>query len=316
MKSLMDIAQILKSKNCFYILTHRYPDGDTLGSAYALCRALQKMGKQAKVMCEDSIPKRYLFMTKYVNDQDFECESVITVDIADARKLLGNTLSKYADKVNICIDHHMTNKNYAEITFVDATAAATAEIIYFIIEELGIEIDQEMAQCIYVGISTDTGCFKYSNVTAQTHRITAELMEKNIDIIPINKMLFDTKSKNMINLYCMIYSGVEYFFNGKCAIICVTCDMIKKSGIPDEELEGIASIPRGIEGVDVGITLREKPDNICKVSVRTNENTSAVGICKEFGGGGHSCTGGFTVEGTVEQAKAKVLSVIRSKLNW
>lgn len=313
MKSLLDIANILKSRDGFYILTHKYPDGDAIGSAYALCRALQRLNKRAKVLCSDEVPKKYKFIENYIEKEDFDARFIVSVDIADTNQL-GVPLQKYADKVDLCIDHHMTNKNYSEVTFVDALSASTSEIIYGLIKNLGVEIDKEIAECLYIGVSTDTGCFKYSNVTAQTHKIAASLIEKGINLSKINKVLFDTKPKKLLNLEALMYKSIEYFFQSRCAIMFVTLDMIKNSGVLESELEGIASIPRGIEGVDVGITIREKPDGICKVSVRTSESINAVSICESFGGGGHACAAGFTFEGSIDDARSEILAVIEEKI--
>lgn len=313
MKSLLNIAEIISSKNCFYILTHKYPDGDTLGSAYALCRALQQQGKKAKVLSDDVISKKYEFIKKYVQVEDFNPEFIISVDVADTSQL-DDSLIKYADKIDLCIDHHLTNRNYADVTFVDSVSASTAEIIYSLIKEMNIAVDKEIAECIYLGISTDTGCFRYSNVTTQAHRITAELIEKGINLSGINKALFYTKSKTFLNLESMMYKSIEYFFQGRCAVMFVTVDMIKKSGVPENELDGIASIPKGIDGVDIGITIREKNEGIYKVSVRTCDNINATNICEEFGGGGHSCAAGFTMEGTLEDVRSKILLCVKEKL--
>lgn len=313
MKSLSNIADILHSMDYFYILAHKYPDGDTIGSCYALCRALQNSGKKAKVLCSDKIPTKYHFMLDYVVNEEFEPQYVIAVDVADPKQI-GDSLMKYSDNIDICIDHHMTNKNYAEVTFVDASSSSTAEIIYLLIKEMSGKIDREIAECIYVGISTDTGCFKYSNVTAQTHRISADLMETGIPLSRINKILFDTKSKELLDLQSMLFDSIEYFFDNRCAMMCLTKDMIEKSKISEQDLEGIASIPRGIDGVEVGVTLREKSKKVWKISIRTSENISAVSICEEFNGGGHICAGGFTINGEINIVRSKILLCIKDKL--
>lgn len=313
MKSLSNIADILYSRDYFYILTHKYPDGDTLGSAYALCRALQNSGKKAKVLYSDEMPNKYDFMLDYVVHEEFTPQCIISVDIADTKQL-GDSLVKYSDNVDICIDHHITNKSYAEITFVNAAASSTAEIIYFFIKEMNVKIDKEMAECIYVGISTDTGCFKYSNVTAQTHRIVADLIELGMSLNKINKSLFDTKSKALLKLQGMLFSSIEYFFGNRCAMIFLTNDIIETAQVEEQDLEGIASIPRCIDGVEIGITLREKEKDVWKVSVRTTEDVSAVGICEKFNGGGHLCAAGFTIEGDMSTVKSRILLCLKDRL--
>lgn len=313
MKSLSNISDILCENNYFYILTHKNPDGDTLGSAYAVCRALQLKGKKAKILCNDKMSEKYKFMEKYIHVQDFNPEFIISVDVADTSQL-GESLMEYSDRINLCIDHHMTNRNYADVTFVDSISSSTSEIIYKLVKEMGLDIDKGIAECIYTGLSTDTGCFSHSNVTAQTHRIAADLIEKGIDLSSINDILFKKKSKNFLTLEASLYKTIEYFFQGKCAVMTLTLDMIKKSEVPENELEGIASIPRNIDGVEVGITIREKPQNEYRVSVRTTTHVSAVGICNSFGGGGHACAAGCTIRGDIENVRSKLLLCIKEYL--
>lgn len=313
MTSLKDISKTLKSHNDFCIFAHKYPDGDAVGSSHALCRALQSMGKRAKILMEDEIPQKYKFLEEYIKHEEFQSEFLVTVDIADVKQL-GESLDKYSDKIDLCIDHHVTNKKYAADTFLDASAASASEIIYDLINEMGVNIDKEMAECLYIGVSTDTGCFKYSNVTSRTHRVAAELIEKNINLKEINRLIFDTKPKKFIKLEMLIYNSLEYFFDGKCAIIFVTPDMLKSCGVKENEFEGIASIPRSIEGVEIGITIRQKGEGAYKISVRTSEKVSASKICKQFGGGGHINAAGFTFEGKLDNIRTKILDYIEKKI--
>jgi phosphoesterase RecJ-like protein len=254
-------------------------------------------------------------MNEYVKQEDFDPEYIISTDVADI-KLLGEKLLIYSDKINMCIDHHMSNNSYADITFVDAMSAATAEIIYEIIQNMGMPIDEETASCLYVGISTDTGCFKYSNTTAKTHKIAYELINKNINLAKINSELFEKKSKEALSVEYMVYNTLEYFFRGKCAVIKLMQSMLNSAGISDNELEGIASIPRQIDGVKIGITIREKKSNLFKISVRTTEDINAIEICKIFGGGGHPRTGGCNIEGEFEEVKEKLLKTVKNKCGW
>lgn len=313
LKSLEAVVQLLEENNNFYIFAHKYPDGDAVGSSHALCRALQSIGKRAKVLMEDEVPQKYKFLEKYITQDEFEPQFLISVDIADVRQF-GESLNKYSDKIDLCIDHHVTNKKYATDTFLDKSAASASEIIYELINEMGINIDKEIAECLYTGVSTDTGCFKYSNVTARTHRVAAELIEKDINLKEINRIFFDTKPKKFIKLEMLIYNSIEYFFDGRCAIVCVTPDMLKSCGIKENEFEGIASIPRSIEGVEIGITVREKGEEVYKISVRTSEKVNATEICEQFGGGGHICAAGFTFEGNLTDVRTKLLDYIEKNV--
>lgn len=306
--TLIEITEKLKSNNNFYILTHQYPDGDTLGSAFALCEALQKIGKKAKVLCPDLISKKYQYLMSGVRPEDFKSDCIVSVDVAD-KKLLGSLQQTYGDNVDICIDHHGSNTKFARYMYVDSKRAATAEIIYDIIKLMDVTITKSIADCIYTGISTDTGCFRYTNATPDSYRIAADMMECGCNAAAINRVMFETKSRAKLDIERQVFDSIEYFSDNKCAIIYVTLDMIRKSGVKEDELDGIASIPRKIEGVLIGITIREKSDNTFKISVRTNDNINAAAFCGEFGGGGHIAAAGCSISGTIPEIKSKLAEV-------
>lgn len=305
MASLSTVAEILSTKNNIEILTHHYPDGDTLGSAYALCLMLQSLGKNARVITSGRVARKYDFLKKDVEMQDFKREFVVSVDVA-APSLLGENQQEYENIIDLCIDHHGTNSIVAKESYIDANAAATGEIIYELSKEMGIGLTRQMASCIYTGISTDTGCFRYSNTTACTHLIAAELMAVTPDWHEINTEMFEVKTKEKLDLEKMVYKTLEYTCDGKCALIYTTLEMQEKAGITDDEMEGLASIPRQIEGVLLGITMREKSDGTFKISVRSNKGVGASDFCTRFGGGGHKAAAGCTIEGDLETVKKKL----------
>ncbi len=303
--SFKEIAQFLESHDNFEILTHAYPDGDTLGSGFALCLALQQMGKNARVITTN-IPSSFNFLLDGVAQQNFDVQTIVSVDIA-TESLLGSNQEKYSGKVDLCIDHHGSNNFNATLKLVESKAAANCEIIYKLLREMNVEITKQIANCLYTGVSTDTGCFRYTNTTPETMRIAAELMEFGCDTAYINKVMFETKSKQKIRLEREIYDIIEYCADGRCAIIYVTQEMINRLCLGDDELEGLASIPRQIEGVLIGITMREKEDGCFKVSVRTNNKVNASDFCASFGGGGHSAAAGCTIEGDLKTVKDKLI---------
>lgn len=305
--NLYEIARYLEQHDNYEILTHAYPDGDTLGSGYAICLALQQIGKKARVITTN-IPAVFDYLLDGVETQDFTAETIISTDVA-ADSLLGCNMGKYQGKVNLCIDHHGSNTFTAENKFVDRYAAANCEIIYKLLLRMNITFTKQIANCLYTGISTDTGCFRFTNTTAETMRVAASLMDYGCDTAYINKVMFETKSKAKIQLEHAVYDTIKYCADGKCAIICTTLDMMKKLKIDEEELEGLASIPRQIEGVLIGITMREKPGNLFKISVRTNDNINASDFCSKFGGGGHVAAAGCTIEGSLDEVRQKLIKV-------
>lgn len=307
MNNLKAIADKLLTLDNVEILTHRYPDGDTLGSAYALCAALQQLGKNARVITAGEPAKKYAFLKKGVKEQSFQRKYVVSVDVA-ATSLLGENESIYKDIIDISIDHHGTNSINAEMKYVDASSASAAEIVFELLGLMsGVTLTKHIADCIYTGLSTDTGCFRYTNTTPKTHLIAAKTMAAGADWEQINADMFEIMSPARIELQKLVYNTLELHLNGKLALIVVTREMLKKAGIGDDEVEGLASIPRRVEGVLMGITIREKEQGVFKISVRTNGGIDASAYCALFGGGGHAAASGCTLEGTLEYVKNSLI---------
>ena len=252
--SLNQAVSRLKEMEDVQILIHNFPDGDTIGSGYALCRMFQKMGKRAFVTCVRTVADRYSYITNTVANQEFTPKYIVAVDIADP-KLIGGEYTQYEGKVDLCIDHHASNLIWAKETYLDETASAACEIVYQIILDVLGEVDTPMANALYTGIATDTGCFKFTNTTPKTHKIVAKLMEIGADFGEINRVMFDTKTKSRIMIEGMAMDGIIFTCSDRCALITLTKDMIEQAGAHSDELEGITAMPRQVEGVILGITV-------------------------------------------------------------
>ncbi len=286
-------AELLKKHDNYTILTHSNPDGDTLGCGYGLCRALQKMGKNARVICGDEMSQHFSFMWEGMESQDFDEETIVSVDIADYR-LLGIIEEMYRDKVLLSVDHHVSHVDFAEYLCLEPEAAACCQTIYKIIKAMGVEFDEKIAACLYTGIATDSGCFKFSSVSPETHRIAADLLEYDFGFARINYELFDVKSRELIALEEKIYRELEFFLGGKCAVISLSKETI--DSIDSEDANQINGIPRQIEGVEVGIVIKEKKKGVWKASLRANDTVDVQKIASAFGGGGHKNAAGCTFE--------------------
>lgn len=300
----------LKSADDILILCHRNPDGDTLGSGFALLRALKLMGKRARLSCDDKIPAKFSYLYDGIEDEDFEEKFIVSVDVAE-RKLLGENYNElYGDRVNLSFDHHGTSRLFAEKTYCESESASACEILFGVIEALGVEIDKGIADCLYTGMSTDTGCFRYSNVTPRTHRIAAELIEKGADHTGINIKMFETKSMNSIMLEKLCLQSLEFYAEGKVAVITVTKDMLESCSCDKSDLDAIKPITRQIEGVEIGLTVKQEDNGKAGVSARTSENYDASLICAHFGGGGHARAAGCEMKCTPEEAKNRTVKYI------
>lgn len=298
-------AEFLRANDEFLILMHASPDGDTLGCGFALCGALQRMGKRAKAVCPEEIPHKFDYLTEAVTEQEFEPKLVVCVDIADT-KLLGD-MKELGDTAKLSIDHHESSIEFAEMTLLKPEYAAACELVYEVINELGVPIDRELANCIYTGISTDTGCFKFSNTTPQTHIYAAEMMKFGADYAAINYVHFDLKTQARIKLEQAVLDNIRYYEDGRVALISVPLSLI--SGMPDldsDDIGALANIPRQIEGVDVGICVKEKKPGVFKISIRTSSLVNAAKLCAQFGGGGHERAAGCSMEGTLEETENRM----------
>lgn len=314
--SVDETARLISRQKKILILTHRNPDGDTLGCAFALMYAARAKGIEAGVFCCDKIPEKYGYM---FSDKDLSSDSdeafIIAVDIADIKLIGAEYSEKYENRVNLCIDHHISNTHFSQNLLLRDCAAAS-ELIFDVIKSMGVEIDKKIADCLYTGISTDTGCFRFSNVTEQTHSAAAQLIKAGANHYEINKVMFETKTIGCFKLEAAALSGVEMLFDGKCAVMTVTKEMMKASGTSESDCDGLASIPRRIEGVLVGVTLRERDDGTFKASLRSYPPADCAAICSALGGGGHARAAGCEIRTEFfDIDKGKLLAAIKKELD-
>lgn len=288
-------AEVLQGQDQFLILTHRRPDGDTTGSAGALCLALRKLGKTAYTAKNTGVTRRYgSYIEPYYAPEDFEPGCVVTVDCA-APDMLPPEMAQYAERVDVVIDHHGSNPGFGKVNLVGGHYAACAEIICEVVEAMGVELDADIAKGIYVGASTDTGCFKFSNTTSNTHLVAAKCLDAGVDGGEINRALFETKSRARYEIERILFGSMAFYHEGKVAVALIRLEDRQRTGADWDDLDAIAGIPRQIEGVEVGLTLTELESGETKVSVRTTKEVDAAAICMQVGGGGHLRAAGATL---------------------
>lgn len=308
--SLEQAAEILRAHDRICLLCHQNPDGDTLGSAYGLYYALKGMGKEARVCCADPVPRVFGYVAEGYEERDFAPGLVVAVDVA-SRALLGSLGQRPEfDFVGLVLDHHPSNTQYGAATCLDPEAAATAELMARLLDALGAPIDSRMAACLYTGLATDTGCFRYANTTARTFETAARLLRAGAPVAEINYRVFEIKTKGRIALEQLIYSNLEYALEGRCAYVRVTRKMMRENQAADSDLDSLAGLPRQIEGVEIGILFKERPDGQYKASVRTNNLYDASAICQRVGGGGHKRAAGCSLTGDYAQSRDLLLSAV------
>ena len=306
-------AHLLLGWDELLLLTHVRPDGDTVGSAAALCQALRDRGKTAYLLPNPELTATYApYAAPYAAPEGFVPRHVVSVDIASL-SLLPENARPYQDRIDLAIDHHPSQEFFARETCLEAQSAACGEIVYNIIS-LMTPITPEIALPLYVAISTDTGCFVYSNTTARTHRIAAALMDCGIDVAPVNKALFRTKSAVRLAMESRMAADMELYDQGRVVVMQIPLSLRQEFHATDADIEELSSLAALVEGVDCGVTLRELEPGKIKLSLRTGPRVNATAVCRRLGGGGHRAAAGATLSGTMAEAKAAVLAAIQASL--
>ena len=300
------VAELLQEKDNILILTHKNPDGDTLGCGVALCRVLQGLGKNARVENSDIIPKRYSYLFEDLKVMDFEPEFIVAVDVADT-KLLGERLEGlYSDRVDLCIDHHGSNREFAKELYLRSEDGAASLSLYRIIKKMGVPVTPQIATALYTGLSTDTGCFRYSNASSECYRVAAELIDSGADSARINVLMFETKPLLYFRLLTEVLAGMRTFCDGRVIVLKVTRDMFDRTGATPDQCDAIAAMSRQVEGALCGITMKEKQGGGYKLSLRTHEPLDAAQLCRLLGGGGHARAAGCD-SGEDEEESLRIL---------
>jgi len=328
-----DIIKVIKNSRKIAILPHLNADGDALGSSIGLYLTIRETGKEAAIILEEPVPNTYLFLpnidkvivynetlygeSKYASGNGKSIfDLVIAVDTGDLNRLGKRKIIFDCAETTVNIDHHATNTEFANINYVDTTASATGEIIYKIAKLMDNKISSELALCLYVALSSDTGGFRYSNTTPVTHQIAAELINRGVDVAEISRRLFDITSLGKVKLMALASQSLEILENGKIAVMKIDDLMMKESGALEEECEGIVNIGRNIEGVEVALLFREKSDNTVKVNLRSNSDIDVSKIASVFSGGGHKKAAGCTLKGNFKEIKENILSEVRRNGGW
>ena len=301
----------LLERDGFLILTHVRPDGDTVGCAAALCTALREQGKEAYVLPN---PELTAIFTPYLEGllapSGYEPKTVVSVDMA-ARGLFPDNAQRYLDQVDLAFDHHPSQEFFARETCLDADRAACGELMYDVIRQWG-PVSQAVALPLYVAVSTDTGCFVYSNTTPNTHRVAAALMEFGPFYRKVNKRCFRTKSLPRLRLESLLLSSMEFHDGGAIAIAGLSRAMMEEARAGEADAEDMAAFAGQIQGVRISATLRELAPDRTKVSLRTDESLNATRTCALLGGGGHAAAAGATVDLPLAEARRAVLDAIRA----
>ncbi len=304
-------ARFFLDRDNFLIVSHRRPDGDTAGCAAALCRGLRAAGKTAHILENPQLTSNYApYHRGLTCPALIPGATVVTVDVAGREMLCRGAESL---EIDFFVDHHGSNPGLAPVGILEPEAAACGEIILDLIDALGVSLDREMAEALYVAVSTDTGCFRYANTTARTFRVAAACLEAGVDPYPINQSLFETVTMARLRLNAYMAQHLELLQDGRVALCLIPPEVERELGIREEDMENVASFARNVEGVCLAATFRTTENGDTKLSLRASPDYDVARVAVALGGGGHRAAAGVTLHKDQAQAREQLLAVLRQQ---
>lgn len=313
-----EFVGVLRKAPKVALFSHVSPDGDCLGSMLAIGLALEKMGKEVSYYNPNPVPSNLVFLPgqSRISQQlpDPQPETLMFVDCTDLGRVSLSMSDISRESTVLNLDHHISNLYFGHMNWVDAQASAVGEVALALINLLGVEIDSDIATNLYTAIVTDSGCFQYSNTTARTHRLAAELLDKGINLPDIHYHIFDQKPLSRIKLLQCALNGLEIYAEGQLAVMTLSLDDFQKSGAEQEVSEGLVNHARTIVGVEVAVLLKEVGPQEIKGSLRSNLWLDVNLIAAQFGGGGHNRAAGCTLRVPLAEAKQSIITAIEEAL--
>jgi phosphoesterase RecJ-like protein len=314
MDQLDQVLRHIEQRRKFVLSSHARPDGDAIGSVLALSGILQKMGKSPEIVMSDYVPVIYkplpfsdtIIHSNQVNGK-YEAAIILECDSVQRTRVQG--LDQH---FLINIDHHVSSKPFAHVNWIDPSACATAEMIFRLAMAAGVKITAEIATCLYTAVLTDTGSFCYSPTNARTFELAKQLVEHGADPARIAQNVYFSNPTSKMRLLGEALCSLRR--EGPITWIMVTRENMDRCGALEEDCEGLVNYALGIAGVEVAMFFRELADHRVRVSMRSKGAVNVSGIAEAFGGGGHECASGFSVQGPLQAAVETVLGMLREKL--
>ena len=305
-----ETARFLLEHDQFTILSHRRPDGDTIGSSAALCLGLRQLGKRAHVLYNGEVSPRFQWLHEgLTKDAAEEGDTIVSVDVASPG-MLPKSFEHLLGNIALRIDHHGSATSFTGVELVEAGSASCAELVWDVLEEMDVAMDQAIAEAIYVGVSTDTGCFRYANTTAHTFAVAAKCAAAGARVYALNQELFETNTLGRLKMQAWIVDHMKLLRGGEMAIIAIPKAVEESIGVTEDDMDNISSFPRTVAGVKMAATLRETADDGTKMSVRAVPGCDATLVTVPFGGGGHKGAAGASFKLSLNKAAEAVEKVM------
>ena len=315
---IQDIVSVIRANSSFLITSHEGPDGDAVGSSLALTSFLRKIGKDVCVHLCDQVPELYVFLpgadsvVNHIPDRHFDAAFVLDIGEFSRAGEEFCTFGHIGTLVNL--DHHLGCDHFGRHNLIDSQAAATGVLVYRIISAFGYPMDRETALCLYVSIITDTGSFRYSNANPEAFAIAGEMVGYGINAWDVAEQLYENQPRKRLELLAKCLPTLEVLNNGLAASVTVTLDMYAVTAEDSELTDGFVNYPRSIRGVEVAIFFRQLAEKRYKVGFRSKGKVNVAAFAAQMGGGGHHNAAGCTVDGTLDEVKARVYGIVESAL--
>jgi phosphoesterase RecJ-like protein len=309
---LAEVLNQIGRRQRFVVTSHARPDGDAVGSVLACSQILQSMGKEVDVVLRDGVPHIYQPLpysetVKVVPGVHGDYEAAILLECDSVQR---TRLSGLENQYLINIDHHSTARPFADVNWIDKGACATAEMIFRLAREAGVKITSDVATCLYTAMLTDTGAFCFSGTTERTFAIAQELVQSGADPVRIAQTVYFSSPASKMRLLGMALSHLRV--DGALAWMHVSQEDLTKAGAAEEDCEGLVNYALAIEGIEVAVFFRELAGGRFRVSLRSKGGLNVAPIAQAFGGGGHECASGCSLEGPLNAASERILSRLRS----
>ena len=297
-----DCAAFLLAHDHYTILSHRRPDGDTIGSSAALCLGLRQLGKTAHVLYNGEVSDRFRWLHAGLTKPEAEEGDVIVSTDVASPGMLPKAFEHLLGKIALRIDHHSAATSFTDCELVDGGSASCAELVWDVLEEMGVSMEPALADAVYVGVSTDTGCFRFSNTTAHTFAVAAKCAQGGARVYDLNQTLFETNTLGRLRMQAWIVDHMQLLSCGSLALVAIPRAVEAELGVTEDDMDNISSFPRTISGVCMAATLRETKDGDVKLSVRAVPGYDATKVTVKFGGGGHKGAAGASIKLPLEEA--------------
>lgn len=318
--SQAEAAAMLAGARRILLFLHVSPDGDSIGSSLAVCRALRVLGKEAWCVGVDPVPRIYEFLpgTRELflpwQQVEGEWDLGVFLDCGDRHRVGAAEPLLDRCRATLNIDHHASNSLYGDYNWIDYRAAAVGEMAYGLIRELGVPVDPEMAVCLYTALVTDTGSFRYESTTPETHRVAAALIEHGARPYQVTEAIYENESPERTRLLGLCLSTLQFHAGGRIATLRVSRSLLAQAGAAPEDVDGLVNYARSVTGVEVGLLFRETEDGHVRVNLRSRGQVNVAEIASGFGGGGHPRAAGCTLSGSLAEAEARVVAATAARL--